>query len=352
MTLVAGFRAYGTPALIGDLMISDQAGHFRLRKKLVLMSENFALAWTGELIAAESVIRTLHASLNLQSVTLESLKSVLTEPSTSDLGSVSVHLICWVIDGGGQHCFRWNSSYPQELFPGEPLYDGSGGTTAEGIIRTEAFHHPIHPEKNDPHEINRRVLNITTRLMGYEMLGPSKKLWRFGFAYEILLLLEGRRFKYLDNTLYIPLIIQMDENGHYVSVQFGAGIFKYEASRNCSTVHVMNPFTGEMAAHIVSPPGPTLPEVTECENDLARRITTKRYVFPYESDYYCFAYHFVSASYATPVVYTILPKADLPLAFLRAEFSANFIMIKINPAWAEYTFKVVRDDDQANLRSH
>jgi hypothetical protein len=85
VTLIAGFHAFGTPVLIGDFLITSGAERSGLRKKILLIADNFALAWTGHLIAANSVVESLQSSLDLNAVTCESVKAVLTAPTTSDL---------------------------------------------------------------------------------------------------------------------------------------------------------------------------------------------------------------------------------------------------------------------------
>lgn len=93
MTLIAGFHSFGTPTLIGDLMITSSRETVSYRKKILLISDNFAVAWTGHLFAAGSVIRSLQSSLSPNNITLESVREVLTHPETYNLGSGEVHLI-------------------------------------------------------------------------------------------------------------------------------------------------------------------------------------------------------------------------------------------------------------------
>jgi hypothetical protein len=100
VTLIAGFHSYGTPVLIGDFLITNNGEVSGLRKKLLLVAENFALAWTGHLVAANSVVTRLQTALGQDAPTLESVKAILTNPETiSGLGSFQVTLICWAFDG-------------------------------------------------------------------------------------------------------------------------------------------------------------------------------------------------------------------------------------------------------------
>lgn len=94
MTLIAGFRSFDTPVLIGDFLITDGDAKSGLQKKVLLVADNFALAWTGHLLAADSVVKSLQSSLDLAAVTLKSVRAILTDPATSDLGQLHVSLVC------------------------------------------------------------------------------------------------------------------------------------------------------------------------------------------------------------------------------------------------------------------
>lgn len=113
MTLIAGFYSFDVPVLIGDFLTTTTRGTWGLRKKILKISDSFALSWTGHLVAADAVIRVLQSSIDVDNVDLQSVKSVLTQPAmSSQLSPFEVRLVCWVVDSNGQHCFRWNSLYP------------------------------------------------------------------------------------------------------------------------------------------------------------------------------------------------------------------------------------------------
>jgi len=179
------------------------------------------------------------------------VREVLTNPATSDIGSLHVRLIGWVIDARGQHCFLWNSLYPGELFSGAPQCDGSGSSTAEFLVASKLLDRASCPDHIEPDEDCRGALSVTTQLMAYEFWGPSTREWNFGFAYEILQLVDGTHFKYLDNALFIPIAFELDERGRYISGKFSAPQVKYKADGNCSTFFIHDPIMKTEDIYIV-----------------------------------------------------------------------------------------------------
>ena len=106
VTLIAGFHSWYVSSY-WDFLITKNGDVSGLRKKILLVADNCALAWTGYLVAANSVVTRLQIALG-QEVT-----TILTNPSTtSDMGSSHVTRICWVVDAQRAHCFRWRSDYP------------------------------------------------------------------------------------------------------------------------------------------------------------------------------------------------------------------------------------------------
>src|SRR5690349_17624393 len=100
MTAIAGFRSFGIPVLIGDFF--REASGERIRKRLVILSDRCAVAWTGDPLAAASVIKNIQSATNGDLITMESISAILTEPAMSPAELPSTKLIGWVVDGLGQ----------------------------------------------------------------------------------------------------------------------------------------------------------------------------------------------------------------------------------------------------------
>ncbi len=64
MTLIAAYREFKAPILIGDLLITRNGIPAGASKKLHIIRSNLALSWTGSQIAAELVVGRLHRELS------------------------------------------------------------------------------------------------------------------------------------------------------------------------------------------------------------------------------------------------------------------------------------------------
>lgn len=339
MTLIAGFRSFDTPVLIGDFLITDGNAVSGLRKKVLLVADNFALAWTGHLLAADSVVKSLQSSLDLAAVTIESVRAILTNPATSDLGIPHVSLVCWVIDSQGQHCFRWNSNYPNELFLGVPMYDGSGGSFAEALagtgLRDSSIPSSIHLDR-----AVHGALGVTTNLMTSEMLGPSTQPHGFGFSYEIILA-NNHRFEYVDNILYFTVTHEIDSAGKYLRSHFTGSIYKYQSIENYSLINVYDPTKNTHNVHIVSPVGK---QSKETLNALLHSTERLDYCFPFSSQYYCVFVRFNAPGFESPPL--VLIQGDhVPQNKGIFEVTAkNELLLQVNPDMTEWMYRTIRED--------
>src|SRR5690242_2546826 len=125
MTLIAGFRSVGTPALVGDFRLGYRGDDAGLCKKTLIVADNFELTWTGSLDSAHKVVSILQEHTPQRGVTLELVQGVLTDPATvCGLKQGPVKIIGWVIDSLGEHCFLWQSQWPGRLYSNVPLRRG------------------------------------------------------------------------------------------------------------------------------------------------------------------------------------------------------------------------------------
>jgi hypothetical protein len=285
MTAIAGFRSFGIPVLIGDFLVTkptEAAGESGLRKKLVVISDNCAVAWTGQLPAADSVIRSIQAGTIGGLITLESIYAILTDPATSEMGALSVRLIGWVIDDRGQHCFSWNSQNAHTVLPGAPAFDGSGAASIQQLVGNVGLG-PVHDGSGEGPDPALAALQITTRLMNDELLGKTKFELEFGFAYEVALF-RNQRFEYTDNILYLAITWELDEAGRYAGCTFVGSLYKYRVKDNFTQIHVYNPTTHVLKRHVVEPVGVYSRKLGD---EMVLGLPTDPREFPWDSDYYC-----------------------------------------------------------------
>ena len=344
VTLIAGFHSHGgTPVLIGDFLTTSGGDRYGLRKKVLLFADNCALAWTGHLLAANSVVTSLQSALDGDALTLESVKAILTDPVTSRLGALQVSLIGWVVDDRGPHCFRWNSGYPHELFLGSPMYDGSGESFVQDVAGEAGLRDSSSPDATNPDRAVQGALFVATNLMRSEMLGPTTRPLGFGFAYEILWLVDGQRFAYVDNVLYFAITCELDEFGNFLRSEFSGSVYKYEAHGNFTAVYVYNPSARHQDRHVITPVG--LHSKQEAD-DLLRRIAKPEYPFPFSSDHYCVFLRLKAPNYLSPpVVMTFGKGAAQPDQIIDAS-EPNALSLRVSPEMVEWMYKAIREDQK------
>lgn len=239
MTLIGAFRAQGLPVLIGDFRLSiDKEPVNELRKKVRRLRSNLVVAWTGSIVAAEHVLSALNRDLPPGRVSHERLRRTLTGFDVSELGTLQVSLIGWVVDEA-ERCFRWRSDYPGELFDLAAAFDGTGGDLIEAIVgKSDATVTP-----RDPVEVEAallRALYVSTRLMGHESADPGNSAGRtFGHAYE-LVYWDGNSFKYLDRVLYATVLVEIDHDATVLSIAFAGAVYRYRSRQEVAIVDRLN----------------------------------------------------------------------------------------------------------------
>jgi hypothetical protein len=280
VTAIAGFRSFGIPVLIADFS-KEASAEYALRKKLVVLSDNCAVAWTGHLLAADSVIKKIQSATNGDLITMESITAILTDPATTlETGVPSVRLIGWVGDGHGQHCFSWNSEYAHTVVPGAPAFDGSGVASIQQLVGNVGA---VHDESGEAPDPILPALQITTRLMNDELLDSTKFELGFGFAYEVAFV-KNQRFQYADNILYLAITCDLDQAGRYSGSTFVGSLYKYRVAENFTQISVYNPTTHVQERHVVEPVGFYSRKIGE---EIVQRLGANPREFPWDSDYYC-----------------------------------------------------------------
>jgi len=344
VTLIAGFHSYGTPVLIGDFLTTSTGDRSNgLRKKVLLVADNCALAWTGDLVAANSVVTSLQTALGRDALTLESVKAILTDPVISHLGDFQVSLICWVADGQGAHCFRWNSAYPHELFPGSPIYDGSGWSFVQALVG-EGLRDSASPDGTNPKGAVNGALSVTTELMRSEMLGPTNQPQGFGFAYEILCLVDTQRFEYINNVLYFAITCELDGSGKYMRGGFFGSCYKYEAHGNFTAVYVYDPSTRIQSRYVIPPVG-LYPK--QEEDDLLRRMGQPQYhPFPFDSDHYNAFVLLKAPNFLCPPISMYFGKQAAQVHQIIDISKLNEISLKVPPDTVERMYRVIQEDQK------
>jgi hypothetical protein len=221
------------------------------------------------------------------------------------------------------------------------MYDGSGTSLAHALAGPAGLRDSSTPNGANPDLVVPGVLNITTNLIISDFLGPSAASLGFGFAYEILRLVDGPRFEYVDNILYFAITHELDESGHFLRSDFCGSFYKYKASGNYTIVYVYDPSNKNQHIHIVTPIGR---QSKQTEDDLLRRFDDPDYCFPFGSEYYCAFVRFKAPDFVSPPVVMVFPsdgaQSDHPIDISEK----NVISLRVAPHMVEWMYKAIRED--------
>jgi len=340
MTLVAAFRSCGTPSLVGDLLITTIGKKESQRKKLRILVDRLAIAWTGHLIAAQMVVEALQNRITKHhSLDRTILESILTDPNLVELGALHVTLIGWVVEDTTEHCFRWNSDYPDEVFYGDPMFDGSGDAEAERLLGPVGVLSSAPGFTADLEDVVAGVLSTVTNLMKAEVVGPSFRRHGFGFAYEAIVLNQERRFEYINNVLYYSIVHELSEEGRFLTSRFTGRLIKVADLGGISFIWIFNPDKNEQSYHLITPVG--LP--VELDQDaLVAEIFSSTGPSPFSAAHYCAFLFFKAPNFSSPPFvewFDESKSAELVDLSNRALFALN-----IDPERIEWMYRLIKED--------
>ena len=294
MTLIAAFRANDVPVLIGDFLLTSIGKPSGLMKKIVRLSDNCALAWTGHALVAEEVFRDIYSRFQSSSVTHTALKQLLTGYGEGHFATLEAHIIGWIIEDDAS-CFLWNSSYPGEFFYGERKFDGSGAAAIE--TRLGGGTGFVTPDTSLEH-LKTSLVRLLSELHRQEIvLGPDYSE-SFGFAYE-LLIFNGTAFEYISDITYALSIIELDDRDKTLTRHLIDPLYKYTALPDYSEVIKYFTTTSRVYVHMITQPGMKSEAVEE------RKRTFRPPAPKCRSNFYCVSCNLISQGTPVPPLYLI-----------------------------------------------
>lgn len=258
MTLIAAFEVAKTHTLIGDFLITKNGESHSVSKKILKLTDNIAIGWTGHLLAAQVILPDIRHLINDRAyLSADDFKQLLTEDLQVDCGNLSIHLIGWIVDENEKFCFRWNSSYPIELYFSHSMFDGSGEPFAKKIISEQGI---ISTEKSDEapdsNWLEKALLITCGRLMNTEIFEKSiSHDFYSGFCFESIFFSEEKKFKEIDEILYFGMTFTFDENNRAISSTLTDKIIKYESIGKVSKVSVSTKSLNTTEIHLITEPG-------------------------------------------------------------------------------------------------
>lgn len=225
MTLIATFKPYGVPVLIGDVLLTISDGEPRDGKQIVLptrddlnefiprvttinftgmtqkiyrINSNFVIGWTGSRLSAQYLVNDLNTLALEKPVTIKEVEKFLTSKEADPL---TCTIIGWIVENNQAISFRWNNTCPTKFSKGRNFVEGSGRRRFLDTIRTQANPHQ-NPKKS--------ILSTMTGLLASENIYGDNLRSGFGGMYQILVL-EKSGFEFLSSITL--MVMQIEEIG-------------------------------------------------------------------------------------------------------------------------------------------
>lgn len=286
MTVVAAFKAYGVPVLVGDLLITvdtskkehsflptspiaastlsedAQAKISGTRKKVHLFGNSLAVAWSGSLLAATSVLKALKQQSDREQIGRDTLVDFLSSQTDWTEDKFSILLTGWVSDPE-LLCFRWNSAWPQEVFFGDRFFDGSGDHIFEALVDEQVSSGTGPGIKSNVEQGIYAVLAKVGKLVSHEVLTGETLRSRFGYCYEVAYF-DGEKFRYVDEVTYLSWLVRISNSGPRYQAMPSPAIVKYKNFGEYSAVQTVRLDAGadvHTFFEVVTPAYSVMPEL-------------------------------------------------------------------------------------------
>ena len=364
MTLIAAFWANDTPVLMGDFMISRDGSSVGGSKKISMISPNFVIAWTGHQLAAVEVLTDLHVKFSNRRVTLEEVEAYFTGYQAAEkLGQLCVHLVFWIVTDQPR-CFLWNSLWPEELFPGDCHFDGSGAKIAERLVGTAGriSMPPLEPIASEPVTEKSKHLVFCT-LIGHIMgkCMEDESIWQInhqlgvGIGYECLYLHNGN-FRYWDNITYMFAMCIMDQHGKVVRIELGDKNYRYihteehavliahECAANADSYYIISPAYKKAA---VREDAPSIFRKKLSSKNLITKFLSK---YPISESFCVITFFFVEGNQSNLPPFNLAIKANTKIEGFHIGVSKNSeYEFNIHSEWIEFAYQAIKSNHSAKI---
>lgn len=286
MTVVAAFKAFETPLLVADMLLTAesniqgdsflptapgaaatlpneiQAKVAGTRKKLHLFGGQLAVAWSGSWLAASSILQALKENSVTNIPDQDSLVSFLTKQTEWADDQISVVLTGW-LGKPEPTCFRWNSAWPQEVFFDDRFFDGSGDEIFEALLDEKVMAGTGALLQSSVERAIYAALAKVGKLVSHEVFTGETLRSRFGYCYEIAYY-DGAEFRYLDEVTYLSWLVRISDTEPRYQAQPAPAIVKYKNLGEYSavqTVRLDTRPTVQTFFEVVTPAYSTMPEI-------------------------------------------------------------------------------------------
>jgi hypothetical protein len=322
--------------VLGDLLTTSPT-RTALRKKVVLLHPRFAIAWTGHVIAAALVLRHLRSGEPI--VDLPHLERALAALKSEDFGSMHVTLVGWMITDSDEDCFRWRSDFPSEVFTGDPMTDGSGDFLIDQNLGPSGLRHSPAASGEQPPDPVEAALSVAAELVRPELHGASNVPLGFGFAYELLALLDDRTFQYVGPVTYLGVSHRIALDGTYQGSSFLGPILTTTQLGDLTALYRFDPNHRADERHVVS--APDMAETTHLKS-LAHELLSPAHRRPIADGYFCLLSYLICGDRPSPRLVMTGRVADNPV--LRFDHSTSTLSLSIDPGMVEWMHGTIGKD--------
>jgi hypothetical protein len=358
MTLIAHFRSFGTPTLIGDLLVSGsndpgQSVHipasrnineriFRspryfiigLSQKLVLLNSSLAIAWSGSFEQASNLFSTLEPLRTVTDISSEYFELVIDSIDETSKNNLSFIAIISTLLNNTLITHR----VPPQTECGEitqVLCAGSGRRTFIETLKQHWENLKIaNPHAPPDHLRESFDWNLISTLSGEEFASTAPLQRGWGGGFEIIRLMEGRLMK-IGPQLALNFCLDRTTSGW--SLRWVPNFRHTDCWRQMTIVQAIEHdvdasgaiLPGRRDVFVVTPPGPVNSDLSEFQPPDIHRyeailayilvtdlVTDSRQPTPYATS---LTY---AASYTQPIMHYDAPSGS---ALVRVSFDKMFI---------------------------
>jgi hypothetical protein len=324
----------GVPVLLGDALITG-AGRQGARRKLHLMSSNFAVGWTGHLIAARMVVEELAREFTGRSVTLEQVRQNLSQHTAEEFGPMTVHLVGWLVDDKPR-AFLWKSSSPHEIFEDDEYLDGSGADAFKAHLMGAR----VAGQERTIWDTINSALYIAGRLHADELTVRFARSQGFGYAYEILYFHEGT-FHPLTNVLYVVGEFRFNRDGKFADAKLGDQLMMVRDLADVVLVTRQNNALDRTDFEIISPlQGVSKSRIAE----IGRQVKARQFLITARAEYGCLVALFTSPDFTEPQVITMPFRPNEERSIIRLKDDGDMLRFQFNERAFELAYRAVREN--------
>jgi hypothetical protein len=231
MTLVAAYWEYGTPVLLGDLLLSSTCasqrshhiptngytdrlydsghGYFNagLNRKLYRHSGQLAMGWAGSQIAAKTVISDLSQTLNSDYIPRKNFFDFI---ATLDyVGGLELGIVGIFCDLEGTFTFRWTSVDPNKLSINGNYFEGTGSNyLSEKYSIAPSYDKRIIPKDSSPLTETLKKISL---LLGDELVNGETLQAFFGGGFELVGYQDGS-LKTVTDIAFVTWVVNFENN--------------------------------------------------------------------------------------------------------------------------------------------